>query len=221
MMIAIHAGATLAEYAQQYAAVAARRPERCPACGAVSHMIGHSCYPRRKPLDATPAPLRPVPVRRWRCTVCKVTTSVLPDLFHRHRHYQWAVIGAALIRRFVLGQTWAQIQAALSQMPAEVDPAPSLDSLQRWCKAYAAQAQTWLQSALVVLATVWPQWAGFNAHGNTGDKPPPTQLLHVMAILAQWLAPAHGALEGTAPPNVEAIRTVWRWGWNQGLGRLT
>jgi hypothetical protein len=220
MMIAIHAGHTLAEYAQQYAEVAARRPERCPACGAVGHMIGHSCYPRRKPLDATPAPLRPVPVRRWRCTVCKVTTSLLPDLFHRHRHYQWLVIGVTLLRRYGLGQTWQQIQTALNQMPADVEPAPSLDSLQRWCKAYAVQALVWLQAVLVVLATVWPQLTQFNAHGVPADSPP-LQLLRAMALLAQWLAPEHGVIDGTAPPNVDAIRTVWRWGWNQGLGRLT
>jgi hypothetical protein len=220
MMIAIHAGHTLAECRQHYAEFALRRPETCPTCHVAGRMIGHGFYPRRKPLDATPAALQPVRVRRWRCTACKVTTSVLPDLFHRHRHYLWAVIGAALVRRFVWGETWAQIQVALSQMPAEVDPAPSLDSLQRWCKAYATQAQTWLQAVLVMLATVWPQWVGFNAHGNTAEEAP-SPLLRVMAVLAQWLAPEHGVIDGTAPPNVEAIRTVWRWGWNQGLGRLT
>lgn len=220
-MIAMHAGHTLAECGQHYAAFATRRPETCPACHVSGRMIGHGTYPRRKPLDGTPAPPQPLRVRRWRCTACKVTTSLLPDLFHRHRHYLWAVIGAALVRRFVLGQTWTQVQAALSQMPAEVDPAPSLDSLQRWCKAYAAQAQTWLQAVLVMLATVWPQWAGFNAHGNTTAEPLPRQLLRGIAVLAQWLAPEHGALGDTAPPSVEAIRTVWRWGWNQGLGRLT
>lgn len=220
MMIAIHAGHTLAEYRQQYPQVVTLRPERCPACQAMGHMIGHGDYPRRKPLDATPAWPQPVKVRRWRCTACKVTTSLLPDLFHRHRHYQWAVIGAALLRRFVLRQTWAQIQAALSQLPADVEPAPSIDSLRRWCKAYAAQAQAWLHAVLVVLATVWPQWAHFNAHGTSADLPPP-QLLRAMAVLAQWLAPEHGEIDGTAPPTVEALRTVWCWGWNQGLGRLT
>jgi hypothetical protein len=219
-MIAIHAGDTLTEYRQQYSVVATQRPATCPACHVAGHMIGHGFYPRRKPLDATPAPPQPVKVRRWFCTACKRTTSLLPDLFHRHRHYLWAVIGVALVRRFVLGQTWAQIQAALSQLPADVEPAPSIDSLRRWCKAYAAQAQAWLHAVLVVLATVWPQWAHFDAHGGTADLPPP-QLLRAMAVLAQWLAPEHGALNGTAPPTVETLRTVWGWGWNQGLGRLT
>ena len=220
MMIAIHAGHTLAEYVQQYPQLTALRPARCPGCGAAGHMTGHGGYPRRKPLEATPAPLQPVKVRRWLCTACRRTTSLLPDLFHRHRHYRWAVIGAALIRRFVLRQTWKQIQAALSQMPADVDPAPSLDSLRRWCQAYAAQAQNWLQAVLMVLATVWPQWAGFNAHGGPAD-PPSVQLLGALAVLAPWLVPEPGAPPGTAPPSVAAIRTGWRWGWNQGVGRLT
>ena len=82
-MIAIHAGHTLAECRQHYAEFAMRRPETCPACHVAGRMIGHGSYPRRKPLDATAAALQPVRVRRWRCTACKVTTSVLPDLFHR------------------------------------------------------------------------------------------------------------------------------------------
>jgi hypothetical protein len=220
MMIAIHAGHTLAEYLQQYPEVTTRRPGRCPACQAEGHMIGHGGYPRRKPLEATPMLPQPVQVRRWRCTVCKVTTSLLPDLFHRHRHYLWAVIGATLLRRYILGQTWQEIQTALNQLPADIEPAPSLDSLQRWCKAYAAQASAWLQGVLVVLATVWPQWAPFDAHGGGVDLPP-VPLLRAMAVLAQWLAPEHSAIDGMAPPNVAALRAVWRWGWNQGLGRLT
>jgi hypothetical protein len=219
MMIAIHAGHTLAEYRQHEAKFATCRPATCPACHAAGRMIVHGSYPRRKPLDGTPTLPRPVRVRRWRCALCKVTTSLLPDLFHRYRHYQWSVIGATLIRRFVLGETWTQIQAALNQMPEHVEPAPSLDSLQRWCQAYAAQAQVWQQAVLIVLATVWPQWAELNAHGNTTNRLP-TQLLRAMAMLAQWLTPKHGALDETVPLDVAAIRSVWCWGWNQGIGRL-
>ena len=142
---------------------------------------------------------------------------MLPDIFHRYRHYTWAVIGAAVLRRFVLKQTWAQIQAALSHMPAGVDPAPSVDSLQRWCKAYAGYGLAWLQAVLAVLATVWPQLAQLNAHGVQAVSPP-QQLLQAAAALAHWLAPGRGA---SATTTVADIRAIWRWGWNQGLGRLT
>lgn len=216
-MIAIHAGDTVRAYLARYAEVATWRPERCPRCGSAGRMIGHWCYPRKKPLEATLEPPQAIQVRRWLCTVCKHTTSLLPDVLHRYRHYVWAVIGAALLRRLVLGQTWTQIQAALSQMPDDVAPAPSVDSLRRWCKAYAGYAWVWLQAVLAVLATVWPQLAQLNAHGGQTASPP-QQLMQATTALAGWLSPARGA---STAATVDDIRAVWRWGWNQGLGRLT
>lgn len=217
MMIAIHAGNSLSEYDQAYAEVATQRPDACASCHVVGRMNGFGHYPRNKPLEATAEALHPVPVRRWRCGACGKTTSMLPDIFHRYRQYTWAVIGAALIRRFVLRQTWRQIQAGLSQMPADVAPAPSVDSIRRWCQAYAGYAQAWLKATLAVLATVWPQLAQLNAHGIQAASPP-QQLLQATAALASWLAPARGA---SATTTVADLRAVWRWGWNQGLGRLT
>ncbi len=216
-MIAIHAGDTVTAYAQDYPEAAAKRLDTCPRCHVAGHMIGNGNYPRKKPLEATPEPPQPIPVRRWLCTACKQTTSMLPDIFHRYRQYLWLVIGAALIRRFVLRQTWTEIQAELSRMPAEVAPAPSVDSLRRWCKAYAGHAQAWLKATLAVLATVWPQLAQLNAHGGQVALPP-QQLLQAMAALAGWLSLARGP---SATTTVDDIRAAWRWGWNQGLGRLT
>jgi Domain of unknown function (DUF6431) len=191
-MIAIHAGDTVPEYDRAWPKVEADRPEACPICHTAGHMIVHGRYPRQKPLEATPELPHPVKVRRWLCTACKRTTSMLPDIFHRYRHYTWAVIGAALIRRFVLRQTWRQIQAELSQMPDDVAPAPSVDSIRRWCRAYAGYAQAWLKAMLAVLATVWPQLAQLNAHGVQAVSPP-QQLLQATAALAGWLSPARDA----------------------------
>lgn len=216
-MIAIHAGDTVDAYAECYPTVAGERPEACPICHVTGHMIGHGSYPRQKPLEATLGPPRPLKIRRWLCTACKHTTSMLPDVLHRYRHYVWAVIGAALLRRFGLGHTWTQIQAALSHLPDDVAPAPSLDSLRRWCKAFAGHALRWLQAVLAVLATVWPQLAQLNAHG-VHPVAPAQQLLPAMAALAGWLSPARDA---SAATTVADIRTAWRWGWNNGLGRLT
>jgi hypothetical protein len=216
MMMVIHAGNTLAEYAQVYPVVALRRPPACPGCRVAGRMTSLGRYPRRKPLEGRAEVPEPVWVRRWRCGACGKSTSLLPDLFHRYRQYTWAIIGAALIRRLILKQTWAQVQAALSQMPVEVAPAPSIDSLRRWCQAYARQARAWLHAALVVLATVRPDLAFLNAPGSVAGAPA-QQLWPVLAALAGWLEPAHGA---AAAPTVAEVRVAWRWGWNQGVGRL-
>jgi hypothetical protein len=94
-MLVIHAGDTVEAYAPRYAEIATQRPEHCPPCGAVGCMTGHGSYLRKKPLAATPDPPRPLKIRRWLCTACKNTTSMLPDTRsgHRYRHYTWAVIG--------------------------------------------------------------------------------------------------------------------------------
>jgi len=214
-MLVIHAGDTVGAYADRYAEVATRRPEQCPECGAVGQMIGHGCYLRKKPLDTTPNPPRPLKIRRWKCTACKHTTSLLPDVLHRYRHYVWAVIGPGLLRRYLLGQTWVQIQADLNALPEEAPPAPSLDSLMRWGQAFAGHVPHWLNRVLAVLATVWPQLSQLDAHGvhptSTAE-----QLLQAMARLAGWLSSARA----TAATTVEDLRAVWRWGWNDGLGRL-
>lgn len=215
-MLVIHAGDTVEAYADRYAEAATRRPERCPECGAVGQMIGHGCYPRKKPLDTTPNPPRPVKIRRWKCTACKRTTSLLPDVLHRYRHYVWAVIGPALLRHFLLGQTWVQIQADLNGLPEEAPPAPSLDSLMRWGKAFANHAPGWLNRVLVVLASVWPHLTQLDAHGVRPTSLP-QQLLQVMVRLAGWLSPSRAAASSTT---VADLRVVWRWGWNDGLGRL-
>ncbi len=216
-MIAIHAGNSVPEYDQAWPKVEVDRPEACPACHVAGRMTGFGHYPRKKPLEATPEAPHPVKVRRWQCAACGCTTSMLPDIFHRYRHYTWAVIGSALIRRFVLGQTWSQIQTGLSQMLADVAPAPSVDSIRRWCQAYAGYAQAWLKAMLAVLATVWPQLTQLNAHGVQVASPP-QQLMQATAALASWLSPARRA---SATTTVADLRAVWRWGWNQGVGRLT
>jgi hypothetical protein len=216
MMLVIHAGETVAAYAARYPEVATWRPERCPRCGAVGQMIGHGCYPRKKPLETTPDPPRPLKIRRWKCTACKRTTSLLPDVLHRYRHYVWAVIGPALLRRYLLGQTWVQIQADLNALPEDTPPAPSLDSLMRWGKAFAGHAPRWLNRVLAVLATVWPQLSQLDAH-RVRPTSTPEQLLQAIAWLAGWLSSARIVPAATT---LEDLRAAWRWGWNDGLGRL-
>ena len=235
-MLVIHAGDTVDAYAERYDEVAMRRPGWCPKCDVVGHtpalrsgasVIGHGCYPRQKPLDTRPDPPRPIKVRRWKCTACRSTTSLLPDVLHRHRHYVWAVIGPALLRRYLLGWTWVQIQAELNALPEDASPAPSLDSLKRWGKAFVAQGLNWLNQVLAVLANVWPQLAQLDAHTNCGagaggSRPTsmPQQLLQAVAVLAQWLSSPLATASAQAPTTLDDLRAVWRWGWNDGLGRL-
>ena len=122
---------------------APQRPERCPLCEVIGQnalrsgasVIGNGYYPR-KPLDLTGDLLQLIRIHRWLCRACGKTTSMLPDYLsplpavHLGRH-----------RRGVDSAVWAgpdlgQIQAELSQCRPDAAPAPSVDSLRRWCQAY-------------------------------------------------------------------------------------
>ena len=210
----IHAGDTVEAYARRYDEVAGMRPERCPHCGVVGRMIGHGCYVRRKPLQVTTGPPQWLKIRRWKCTGCKRTTSLLPDVLHHYRHYVMAVIAQALVWRYVLGQTWMEIQTGLSGV-ADVEM-PSLDSLMRWGKAFEGNASRWLNGMLMVLAMVSPQVSELDAHGSVTS--PLGQVLQTMALLAHWLT--NTSLATRQDVGTHEISQTWGWGWNAGLGRL-
>ena len=209
----IHAGDTVEAYAARYDEAAGMRPKQCPHCGVVGRMIGHGCYVRRKPLQATADPPRPVKIRRWKCKACKHTTSLLPDVLHRYRHYVMAVIAQTLLWRYVLGWTWVAIQTGLSDMAAL--GMPSLDSLMRWGKAFEENALQWLNGMLMVLAVVRPQVSELDAHGSAR---PLQQVLQTMALLVQWLSNMQFPVGSEVSTN--EISQAWGWGWNAGLGRL-
>jgi len=209
-VIVIHVGNSVAEYAARYEEVAVQRPGQCPRCGAEKCMIAHDWYVRRKPLWAMLDPPVPLWIRRWKCKVCKRTTSLLPDVLHRYRHYVMAVIAPALLWRYVLGWTWVEIQARLC---GGIDPAmPSLDSLMRWGKAFERQAAVWLNGLIAVLAVVMPQQIGLDQPAALG------QVFARMAQLARWLT--HTVLAPEQAANLEEMSRAWGYGWNAGWGRL-
>jgi hypothetical protein len=177
-------------------------------------MIGHGCYVRRKPLQVATGPPQWLKIRRWKCTGCKHTTSLLPDVLHHYRHYVMAVIAQALVWRYVLGQTWMEIQTGLSGV-ADLEM-PSLDSLMRWGKAFEGHASRWLNGMLMVLAVVSPQVSELDAHGSV--TLPLGQVLQTMALLAHWLT--NTSLVARQDVGTHEISQTWGWGWNAGLGRL-
>lgn len=200
----------MAEYAARYDEVTVQRPQQCPFCKAERCMIAHDWYVRRKPLQATLDPPVPLWIRRWLCKVCKHTTSLLPDVLHRHRHYVMAVIAQALLWRYGFGWTWVAIQ---SRLCGGADPStPSLDSLMRWGKAFECQAMTWLNGLIAVLAVVMPEQLGLDQQAGL------SQVFVRMVQLAHWLA--HTVLMPDQRVGLEQISRAWGYGWNAGWGRL-
>ena len=142
-------------------------------------------------------------VRRWRCKCCGKTISMLPSVVHRYRHYALVVIEVVLRGRLGGGLmlTWRHI---------EIGTGASLRSLRRWCAAFLMNALHWLSAVWAVLAVAMPSTPMLDVHGAVGDVA--QRLLDSSATLAHWLNPKD-AVDA-------ALRVMWCWGWNMGIGRL-
>jgi len=86
----------------------------------------------------------------------------------------------------------------------------SLRSLRRWCAAFVLNALRWLSAVLTVLAVAMPSLLLLDAYGQAGNVA--QRLLASSITLAGWLDADH--------PADTALRVMWCWGWNAGVGRL-
>jgi hypothetical protein len=71
----------------------------------------------------------------------------------------------------------------------------------------------WLPSLMTVMALVMPLLSALDVHG-TEAVASPVAVLGMSYTLANWLNASHD------PAPQDALRVMWRWGWNSGIGRL-
>ena len=164
--------------------------------------MGHGWYERRAVyIDHDVS----VEIHRFLCKSCRKTISMLPDFLHRHRHYALAVIEAVLRGRLEHRLSWSGLTASA---------APSQRSVRRWMGAFVTQAPGWQAALLSALARVQPLAGVLDPHGRARGRESGAVLavLTLGAVFAAWLDPE------CLPAAV--LRTVWRWGWNAGVGRL-
>jgi hypothetical protein len=78
---------------------------------------------------------------------------------------------------------------------------------------FVGQALVWLSGLMMVLALVVPLLSTLDPHGGKAIAPG-VAVLKMSYTLADWLSPGH---DNTAQ---DALRVMWCWGWNAGIGRL-
>lgn len=187
------------------------RPTTCPSCGAEHSFIGHGFYPR-KPLDAQRAYL--IWIKRWYCTACQHTLSLLPSFLLRFRHYLLEVIQAVVVARYEAAHSYRQVARQWGPQGA-----PSLRTVKRWCQSFAAQVPKWLGEIEQTLAQHDPATPLLNANGqSTGAVEPARTLLaaslHLLAwAKTQWVELGNYGL-------TDRLRFLWHWGHARGLNRL-
>jgi len=188
-----------------------QRPTMCPHCGADHSFVGHGFYPR-KPLDAQQAYL--IWIKRWYCTACQHTLSLLPSFLLRFRHYLLEVIQAVVVARYEKAHSYRQVAIQCGPQGA-----PSLRTVKRWCQSFAAQAPKWLGEIEQTLAQHDPATPLLNANGqDTGMVEPARTLLAASLHLLAWAKTQYVQIANYGLG--DRLRFLWHWGHARGLNRL-
>lgn len=211
MVIVTEFNCSVSTYLTQFEQLVFPRPTTCPHCQANHSFIGHGFYPR-KPLDAQQA--YRIRIKRWCCTVCQRTVSLLPSFLLSFRHYLLAVIQAVVVARYEAAAWWRQVANRCG-----TNGVPSSRTIKRWCQSFATRAATWLSEIEQTLAQHDPALPVLDALGpNAGRLDPPQALLSASLHLLAWAKTQWPEL--AAYGLNDRLRFLWHWGQARGLKRL-
>jgi len=204
-------GPTVQDYLAHFATIAFPRPEQCPGCGTPHTFIGHGFY-LRKPKDQTQ--VYHIWIKRWFCTACHTTLSVLPSFLLRFRHYLLVVIQQVVVARFEDQASWHTI--ARQYAP---DGLPAPRTIGRWCHAFAAHPAGWWAAVQTTLAHQDSASPALDPLGPAaGPLDAPRALLHAATHLLAWAQTRWP--EVVSYGRTDRLRFLWHWGGGRDLGRL-
>jgi hypothetical protein len=174
-------------------------------------LIGHGFYERKA---LSPTQVYVLRIKRWYCTACQRTVSLLPSFLLRFRHYLLDVIQSVVILRFEDSASWAQVARR-----STVDGAPSSRTMRRWCDSWAEHASVWWAAIQQTLAEHNAASPLLDPLGESaGPRDAPRALLQAALHLLAWAKTRWPELatHGLA----DRLRFLWQWGAGRGLGRL-
>ena len=163
--LTIHSDCDIRDYSCQHRlpSLADQRPRSCPHCGLFSRpgepelLLGHGSYSRQLRLGG--GECVSVRIRRFKCTSCQKTTSILPSEIAPRRRYAGSVILQAVADYLLHGQSSRAVRARVA--PGD-EGSGAWKTLQRWkCEA---------------LIKFWSPWAaqvglGRKAGGPIANRP--------------------------------------------------
>jgi Domain of unknown function (DUF6431) len=208
VLIVAEFGSDVQDYACQFARLTVPRPPTCPHCDASDRLIGHGSYPRTAVDERQAVPIR---VKRFLCTACRKTVSVLPTFCLPWRHYQSATIQAVLGLRFSAEVCWSAIRQRF--LPSDL---PTRTTCREWVKTFAQSSAAYLQHLVRQLAH-WQVAPGKLEVAIEELARASQQLVAAVPHLVAFLRDSGVEVaEGAA----RWLATLWQWGHSQKLGRL-
>jgi len=211
MVIVTEFGCLVHEYVERCSGLVFPRPNECPQCRVADTLIGHGFYERKA---LSPTQVYVLRIKRWYCTACQRTVSLLPSFLLRFRHYLLDVIQSVVILRFEDSASWAQVARR-----STVDGAPSSRTMRRWCDSWAEHASVWWAAIQQTLAEHNAASPLLDPLGESaGPRDAPRALLQAALHLLAWAKTRWPELatHGLA----DRLRFLWQWGAGRGLGRL-
>lgn len=145
MVILANFGLDVQQYCRQFSQLVFPRPDACPVCGAVDHLIGHGSYGRTVCDQHNVFTIR---VKRFLCKVCRRTLSLLPTFCLPYRHYLAWTIQRVISLRLQTDSSWKAIRQRF--LPSDV---PTLTTCREWTAAFVQASSLYLQHLMRQLAT--------------------------------------------------------------------
>lgn len=211
MVIVADFGPDVQTYRREFSRLIFPLPPSCPHCAGKQRLVGHGSYPRSACDHEQSFAIR---IKRFLCTLCHHTVSLLPSFCLPYRHYLASTIQTVLSLRFQAQSSWHSIGQRFS--PSEV---PSLSSCREWTARFAGASEMYLKTLLHQLAT-WQLAPGkleLALVDISGFPKGPCQLVAAVPHLLAWLANSNLTMvEGSK----KWLSTLWQWGHGVKLGRL-
>lgn len=211
MIIVADFGQDVQHYQSEFPHLTFPPPRDCPHCAATKPLVGHGSY-RRTACDEKR--LLVIRIKRFLCTLCRHTISLLPSFCLPYRHYLASVIQTVLSLRFQTQSSWQAICQRF--LPSEV---PALSSCREWTAGFAVASGVYLKTLLHQLAT-WQLASGkleLAFADISAFSSAPRQLLSAVPHLVAWLS--DNGLKITES-GTRWLSTLWQWGHGAKLGRL-
>jgi hypothetical protein len=211
MTIVTDFGRSVQAYVEHFAELVFPRPQVCPHCQAAGRMIGHGFYQRKA---LTQQHIYLVRIKRWYCTACGRTVSLLPSFLLCFRWYVLEVIYQVVMARFELAVSWGRVMRRCTRKGA-----PSGRTVRRWCHVFAQQAARWWAAVQGELAQHDSGSPGLDPLGAAASgRSAARSLLETAIHLLAWAKTRWPELVDYGLN--DRLRFLWQWGYGQGLGRL-
>lgn len=207
-------GPDVQHYAHDFPHLTVPKFKSCPHCTTPNRLVGHGSYPRSVINHLQVVAIR---VKRFLCSQCHKTVSILPSFCLPWRHYQTSTIQTVLDLRFLAHSSWSAIRRHFE--PSDV---PTSTTCREWVATFTRHSHSYLDHFLQQVSR-WhlaPGKIKLTVEELAKQSSVPQQLVAAVPHLVAFLHD-NGVNIGTiGTGNIRWLPTLSQWGQALDIGRL-